>query len=441
MSEPFNSQAPHFLTKVKTYCNKVLPLVFDNSLSYYETLCHFTNKLNEIIKTVNAQNLNIIEFTHMIEVEIEKFEAYIENRMDEYENELKKQWEEFKAELNQAWEDYKTEINQQWKEYQDKINGEWDNEKRINEEFRNKLLTEWETFSEELKRDQNNFENHMVQLFNDFTSDESTARTEFEKTFQQLFEQWKVDTLNALNNGINTWESNTQTTLLQYIDRQMTEYQNTIIQQLNKSDEKFTKEIEQEKTLRESADTNLQTQINQLTPEGSIKADNINADGNTQLYIVDNDTQQRQDIFPIVKNNDNNGNITYLNRENGVAVNTAYFYIENSVNSFIIGNNNNLTPDTFIDDGILIPKNLIKNLGEYDTPAKALLSLSITLTQITNTISNAIFMLVLGNNVKFVNYNDVDYLSIPLLLKANFNDNSASIGTGRLRYMISITAS
>ena len=38
------------------YCQKILPLVYDDSLSYYEALCKFQNKLNEIIK--NQNNLN-----------------------------------------------------------------------------------------------------------------------------------------------------------------------------------------------------------------------------------------------------------------------------------------------------------------------------------------------------------------------------------------------
>ena len=37
----------------KFWCHKVLPLVYDDSLSYYEFLCKVMKKLNEIIDTVN----------------------------------------------------------------------------------------------------------------------------------------------------------------------------------------------------------------------------------------------------------------------------------------------------------------------------------------------------------------------------------------------------
>ena len=37
------------------WCQKVLPLVYDESLSYYEVLCKVREKLNEIIQEQNKQ--------------------------------------------------------------------------------------------------------------------------------------------------------------------------------------------------------------------------------------------------------------------------------------------------------------------------------------------------------------------------------------------------
>ena len=41
------------IDKFKFYCQKILPLVYDDSLSYYETLCKLTCVLNEVIENVN----------------------------------------------------------------------------------------------------------------------------------------------------------------------------------------------------------------------------------------------------------------------------------------------------------------------------------------------------------------------------------------------------
>lgn len=43
------------------FCQKVLPAVFDDSLSYYENLCKLTNKINEVITTQNTQVDAIVE--------------------------------------------------------------------------------------------------------------------------------------------------------------------------------------------------------------------------------------------------------------------------------------------------------------------------------------------------------------------------------------------
>lgn len=37
----------------KPYCQKILPLTYDDSLSYYEAVCKLTSKMNEIIANVN----------------------------------------------------------------------------------------------------------------------------------------------------------------------------------------------------------------------------------------------------------------------------------------------------------------------------------------------------------------------------------------------------
>lgn len=37
-------------------CVPILPLSYDDSISYYEQLCKITNKINEIIDTLNAES-------------------------------------------------------------------------------------------------------------------------------------------------------------------------------------------------------------------------------------------------------------------------------------------------------------------------------------------------------------------------------------------------
>ena len=48
------------LSQFRFWCQKVLPLVYDDSLSYYETLCKIAGKLNEAITSANTSQENIV---------------------------------------------------------------------------------------------------------------------------------------------------------------------------------------------------------------------------------------------------------------------------------------------------------------------------------------------------------------------------------------------
>ena len=51
-----NNYALHNVETLRFWCRKVLPLVYDDSLSYYEVLCKVVAKLNEVIDNEDAQN-------------------------------------------------------------------------------------------------------------------------------------------------------------------------------------------------------------------------------------------------------------------------------------------------------------------------------------------------------------------------------------------------
>ena len=83
------------VTKLKNlilHCHKILPLVYDESLSYYETLCKLAELCNETIDVVNTLNDNnedmnnrIIDINNRlitIESEIDDFEAKIDAEID-----------------------------------------------------------------------------------------------------------------------------------------------------------------------------------------------------------------------------------------------------------------------------------------------------------------------------------------------------------------------
>lgn len=320
----------HWVQRTKAFATTVLPLVFDNSLSYMEMIGRFSHKLNECIDAINAQNLNLIEFCHMVEVEVERFEKYIDDRITDFESGIRKEWEDYKTALNSEWDSFKQQMLE-----------EWEQEKQLNENFRNQLTAAFQAFKTDINNQitgfenlvmqkfeehktavndridqfeatvngditafkqtmqtqQNEFENHMVELFTDFTTDQSNEWSTFQANFQKLFDQWKVDTLNAIQTQLTQWQTQAIADLKTYIDSEIGGFEASIRTEITN----LSHSLSQEADARQQADSSLQRQINELTPTGSIKADIPDQQGNSQLYIVNPDTSEREDIFPKTK--------------------------------------------------------------------------------------------------------------------------------------------
>ena len=70
------------IDKVKFWCYKVLPLVYDDSLSYYELLCKVVSKLNELIEKYSSFDDMVAEIQSAIDAlqkQIDEFDTtYIE---------------------------------------------------------------------------------------------------------------------------------------------------------------------------------------------------------------------------------------------------------------------------------------------------------------------------------------------------------------------------
>ena len=62
------------------WCQKVLPLVYDESLSYYEVLCKVVDYLNHMLDDVN----NIIEDYDELKKELNEIQKWIQNFSADY---------------------------------------------------------------------------------------------------------------------------------------------------------------------------------------------------------------------------------------------------------------------------------------------------------------------------------------------------------------------
>lgn len=69
---------------LRFWCQKVLPLVYDDSLSYLEVLCKIKNKLNEIIDNANSTN----ETAQELKNAVAKINEWIDNLDTKYIKEI-----------------------------------------------------------------------------------------------------------------------------------------------------------------------------------------------------------------------------------------------------------------------------------------------------------------------------------------------------------------
>lgn len=111
LTPPREPQIP--LSPFRFWCQKVLPLVYDDSLSYYELLCKVVDFLNKTMEDVSN---------------IDKDMTALYNAFTEYQKQLNMEWEEYQTNLTGAWNQMKEWILNYFNnlDVQDEINKKLD---------------------------------------------------------------------------------------------------------------------------------------------------------------------------------------------------------------------------------------------------------------------------------------------------------------------------
>lgn len=88
------------IDKLRYWCHKILPLVYDDSLSYYEVLCKTSAKLNEVIDSTNG----------------------LLNAWNTYKNDIDKAFGDYTAGLDKKFDDLTDKIDADFLRYKDTVN-------------------------------------------------------------------------------------------------------------------------------------------------------------------------------------------------------------------------------------------------------------------------------------------------------------------------------
>ena len=100
--------------KFQFYCQKVLPLVYDESLSYYEVLNKLTFKVNEVVEQLNIVEDNVVALNEAV--------TQLEQRMTE----LEEAFEAFKVDMETRFAQLKQEIETEFAELKEQLEQEID---------------------------------------------------------------------------------------------------------------------------------------------------------------------------------------------------------------------------------------------------------------------------------------------------------------------------
>lgn len=171
---------------LRFWCQKVLPAVYDQSLSYYEVLCKLAAFLNKMVEELEKMQDNIDalhkaykDLQDWVNAEIARFEAHMEQHFDDLTQELWNRFEEYKNNTN-------TTLQQWFHEYETTTTN------NLNKKF-NDFVT--------------NANTRIDQMFNTYTSSSNNEFNTWKNDFTNQYNQWKEEVngqISSINSNISS---------------------------------------------------------------------------------------------------------------------------------------------------------------------------------------------------------------------------------------------
>lgn len=93
------------IDKLKYWCNKILPLVYDDSLSYYEVLCKTSAKLNEVITSTNGLLAAWDTYKNDIDKAFGDYTAGLDKKFDDLSAKISRDFDNYKYIVNDSIQD------------------------------------------------------------------------------------------------------------------------------------------------------------------------------------------------------------------------------------------------------------------------------------------------------------------------------------------------
>lgn len=249
------------ITPLQFYCHKILPLVYDDSLSYYEVLCKVQQKLNELIENNNELirqwelykneiDKAFGEYKKQLQAELDEmredisaFEELIRNEIDDFkatvDSELAAQTEAINAfktevngkiaEQNEAINSFKTEVNGKLSEQDTKIQTYYDNMYQTEMQHKTEVLDIINQYKqstdEEISGQNTTIQSFMEQMRAEeakHKTDVQAILADFERKLNKAisdYNQIAANLPNLVNQQVNQWFTQNMDTLIDTVSR------------------------------------------------------------------------------------------------------------------------------------------------------------------------------------------------------------------------------
>lgn len=109
------------IDNLRYWCHKILPLVYDDSLSYYETLCKTSAKLNEVIDSTNKLLAAWNTYKNDIDKAFGEYTAGLDKKFDDLSAKISRDFDDYKYRVNESIQDEFAVQERRLKAQDDKI--------------------------------------------------------------------------------------------------------------------------------------------------------------------------------------------------------------------------------------------------------------------------------------------------------------------------------
>lgn len=196
------------------WCQRVLPTVFDESLSYYEKVCKLEYEINQLIDDYNkfgeAVTAEINKFEEDVNNEIERFETDITNQFNQFKDDVSQQIQTFIQNVTNIVNDFKDEVNQKLAEQDADITAFKEQITQQQTEFESSINSQITTFKSEVNQTIETFKTEVNQTNQAFQESVNTQLSEQNKNISDFKSQIssEIESFESTVNGkINEFQT------------------------------------------------------------------------------------------------------------------------------------------------------------------------------------------------------------------------------------------